>query len=396
MSWSRVVHRKFLTVRSVYTVCSAGLRKNPFISKSIQEHSQRLKLLEQPENPRVLNVSIIGAPNSGKSTLMNTILGFSVSAASPKAHTTRKNVIGVYTEESAQIIFYDSPGLVTAAHCIRHRLEPNFRTDPQSSVNVSDMILAIVDCSNPRENHKLNPGIIDILHKFEHKPSILVLNKVDILNEKYKTLEITNRLTNGIVDGTPVLSESNVIDEKERKSASERKVLERMMAKGYIHDISLPLAEQVDSAIGWGQFSRVFMISALQGDGVKDLLEYLVSQAKEGDWQYNCDLPTPRNPLSVASDIIREQILIHLRRDAPYLINIVIQNWSHDPRTGSLAIYAELIAPNVAYTQALIGGKGSTISSISMAAREALCNTFQCDVMLKIAVKCKNSNDKKK
>ena len=393
MSCRNPVYCNLLGVRNVYWIQCAGLRRNPFVSRTIEEHSQRLRTREQPEHSRILNVAIIGTPNSGKSTLMNRIIGMSVSAASPKAHTTRKNIIGVYTEDSAQLIFHDSPGLVTAAHCMKHKLEANFRTDPKASANVSDVMLAIVDCSNPRESHKLNPGVIDILKSFRNKPSVLLLNKVDILGKKHKILDITNRLTNGIVGGVPVWAESDTSMVNGEKNDGE--VLDRMICKGYIYDVTLPEEEKKDVPVGWGEFSRVFMISALTGDGVKELVEYLVSQARPGNWQFDCDVPSPRNPLAIAGDIIREQIFIHLRREAPYLITPVIQVWSHDARTGAIAIYVELIAPNDNYTSALLGSQGSTISKISVAARQELCNTFQCDVMLKIAVKCKNGKVKK-
>ena len=322
---------------------------------------------------------------------MNSLIGMSVSAASPKPHTTRKNIFGIFTDESTQIVFHDSPGFVTADHCKKHHLDSAHRIDPEKSAAVADMILVIVDAANVRDRSKLNSGIIQLLHSNRDKPSVLVLNKVDIVHKKTTLLDTANHLSDGIVDGVPVEPSDSPLRRTDHQDGQNLdKVMERMMMKGYIIDKTIEY-ENATPPSNWSNFSRVFMVSAKTGDGVQDLLRYLVSRAKPGDWRYSCDLPTPRSPLSIVSDIFREHILNNLDREAPYLISCLIQSWSHDPRTGSLAIYVDFIAPNDKYASALLGSKGATIQKISMAAKEDISNVFECDVKLKVAVKSKRS-----
>lgn len=99
--------------------------------KSIPEHVELLaRPIELPKNPRLNQVAILGAPNAGKSSLVNAIVGFNICGASKKAHTTRESLKGVYTQDDTQIELTDTPGSVTSKHAIKQRLEPNFLKDP--------------------------------------------------------------------------------------------------------------------------------------------------------------------------------------------------------------------------------------------------------------------------
>lgn len=171
------------------------------VPKSYEEFIKRKRLaVNHPDKPKLLRVAIIGSPNVGKSTLTNIFTGFSVSSVSPKVHTTRHRVIGIYVEEDTQIEFLDTPGLITAKHRAKHKLEPTFMSHPPESARLVDIIAVLVDSSNIRERRKLNPGIIQILKKYPDKESILILNKIDLIKAKRNLLQLTNTLTCGIVN----------------------------------------------------------------------------------------------------------------------------------------------------------------------------------------------------
>lgn len=99
--------------------------------KSVSEHAELLaRPIELPKNPRLNQIAILGAPNAGKSSLVNAIVGFNFCGESKKVHTTRENLKGVYTEDETQIELTDTPGCVTSKHAIKQRLEANFLKDP--------------------------------------------------------------------------------------------------------------------------------------------------------------------------------------------------------------------------------------------------------------------------
>ncbi|OTF74176.1 GTPase Era, mitochondrial-like protein, partial [Euroglyphus maynei] len=213
------VHPFYLT-RSTTITCSSNHRNVHYernIPKTLDEFKQfQYKPDEQPENARSLRVAIIGCPNVGKSTLLNHLINWKISAVSSKVHTTRKNVIGIYVENNTQLEFIDTPGLVSRKHMIRHKLELSFINDLKISVQNADIITILADVSNRRERSKLNLGILDLLQQQyqndENKESILVLNKVDKIRDKRSLLDIVSTLTTGIVNGQPVCK-SNVKDE---------------------------------------------------------------------------------------------------------------------------------------------------------------------------------------
>ncbi|XP_026549366.1 GTPase Era, mitochondrial-like, partial [Notechis scutatus] len=140
---------------------------------------------DQPENPRVLRVAIIGAPNAGKSTLSNQLLGRKILPVSSKVHTTRCNAQGVITAEDTQLIILDTPGLTTAAKGKRHNLEKTMLSDPFDSLNDADLVLVLVDVSDRHTRHQLHPQVLHCLKQFPQVPSLLVLNKVSLLGYNF-------------------------------------------------------------------------------------------------------------------------------------------------------------------------------------------------------------------
>jgi small GTP-binding protein len=172
------------------------------VPKTTEEYRRQQRLeVEQPLMPRLSRVVIIGTPNVGKSTLTNELVGWKISSVSAKVHTTRHKVIGIIVEDETQVEFLDTPGVVSRKHCAKHKLESTFISDPQTSVDVADIIAVVCDTTNQRERERLNPGILQLLQNHSNKESILILNKIDKIREKRKLLDITTRLTCGVVGG---------------------------------------------------------------------------------------------------------------------------------------------------------------------------------------------------
>jgi small GTP-binding protein len=372
------------------------------LPKTGEDHQNSLRSpVIQPENPHFLNVAVIGAPNAGKSTLTNFLIGTKVSAVSKKVHTTRRNVIGTLVHESTQIVFSDSPGLVTKSHCAKHNLEFTFMTQPVQSITAADLIMAVVDASNPRERKCLGAGVIEKLSQFPDKPSILVLNKVDCIKSKRKLFDISIQLTGGMIANERVAEELprtliHAVDQ--RKNVNRlMQVEQRIRQKGYICDLpkidghepepEIDLEELEPEVTSWPNFSHVFMVSALTGDGVDDLKNFLFSSAKPGEWKFPADVITTQKPETLVMMTVKEKLLDHLEREIPYVIQMRIVSWCV-MRTGTLCIQIDLLVPKRRYVSQVLGENGSFVAKIANDSRQEISNMFQCDVSLKIVVKC--------
>ncbi|XP_021572573.1 GTPase Era, mitochondrial isoform X3 [Carlito syrichta] len=136
---------------------------------------------DMPENPRVLRVVLLGAPNAGKSTLSNQLLGRKVFPVSKKVHTTRCQALGVITDKEAQVILLDTPGIISPVKQKRHHLEPSLLEDPWKSMESADLVVVLVDVSDKWTRNQLSPQVIRCLTQFSQVPSILVMNKQYLL-----------------------------------------------------------------------------------------------------------------------------------------------------------------------------------------------------------------------
>ncbi|XP_030744074.1 GTPase Era, mitochondrial isoform X3 [Echinops telfairi] len=138
---------------------------------------------DMPENPRVLRVVLLGAPNAGKSTLSNQLLGRKVFPVSKKVHTTRCQALGVITEKEAQVVLLDTPGLISPIKQKRHHLELSLLEDPWKSMESADLVVVLVDVSDKWTRNQLSPQVLQCLSQFSQVPSILVLNKQYLLGQ---------------------------------------------------------------------------------------------------------------------------------------------------------------------------------------------------------------------
>lgn len=362
--------------------------------------------VQQPADAKFLNVSVIGAPNAGKSTMTNRLMGTKVSAVSKRVHTTRCNIMAILVENNVQVVFSDSPGLVTREHCAKHNLAHTFVTSPKRSVKAADLIMCVVDASNPRDQKKLCPGIVQKLSQ-ANKPSILILNKVDCIKKKRRLFDIAYQLTDGKIEGRQTVEAKPLTLPADSGPKIPPEVLaeKRVREKGYI--LELPKVKESDSKfpglediadenqeeqeeevpISWPHFSRVFMVSALTGEGVDDVKKYLLDAAKPGDWKYPAEMMTTQKPEYMVLMTVREKLLDTLQRELPYVIRTKINSWSVN-REETLCVGVDILVPKQRYVSEVLGEKGSIISRIADESRQELSDAFHCDVSLKLIVKC--------
>ncbi|CAF3347001.1 unnamed protein product [Rotaria socialis] len=176
----------------------------PLIGRTSAEHTAIALLSpDMPPDGELLKVAIIGAPNAGKSTFVNRLMGWRISSVSKRPHTTRHRITGVLTDANKQIVFLDTPGFVAPWRKKRHNLEKSMILDPHSCLWDADLICVVHDVGNHWLRFKLDEEILKCLYAHPEKEAILILNKVDSIKRKRMLLDITTILTDGSLNGVP-------------------------------------------------------------------------------------------------------------------------------------------------------------------------------------------------
>ncbi|XP_045745465.1 GTPase Era, mitochondrial isoform X2 [Mirounga angustirostris] len=323
---------------------------------------------DMPENSRVLRVVLLGAPNAGKSTLSNQLLGRKVFPVSKKVHTTRCQALGVITEKEVQVILLDTPGLISPVKQKRHHLELSLLEDPWKSMESADLVVVLVDVSDKWTRNQLRPQVLQCLTQFSQVPSILVMNKVDCLKQKSVLLELTAALTEGVVNGKKLRMRQALRSQPGTPCPSPA-------AKG-------PKTQSVGGPqrIGWPHFQEIFMLSALSQEDVKTL------KARPGPWEFHSGVLTSQTPEEICANIIREKLLEHLPQEMPYSVQQRTVMWEEGP-SGELVIEQKLLVPKESHVRILIGPKGHLISQIAQEVGRDLMDIFLCDVRLRLSVR---------
>ncbi|NXG62162.1 ERAL1 GTPase, partial [Hemiprocne comata] len=354
---------------------------------------------DQPQNPKVLRIAIIGAPNAGKSTLSNQLLGRKVFPVSQKVHTTRCKAQGVVTYEDTQLIILDTPGLTNPLKAKRHKLDEAMLTDPWESMKHADLVLVLVDVSDHWTRNSLRKEVLKVLSEFPQIPSVLVLNKVDLLKKKYILLELVTELTEGIVGGKNLEARSVFKHNSSSPAKAPPQTTEASPPGNRTSESGLVTEEaqgpkcygprDLKNMRGWPCFQEIFMLAALHGEEVDTLKQYLLMQAKPGPWEFHSGVLTSQSPQEICDNIIREKILEYLPLEVPYGVSQVTEMWEEGP-SGELLIVQNLLVPRKSHMMMLIGRGGKVITRIAQEAGQDLMNVFLCDVRLKLKVEMKS------
>jgi GTP-binding protein Era len=270
-------------------------------------------------------VSIVGRPNVGKSTLLNTILGQKIAIASNKPQTTRNRILGIHNGAASQILFLDTPGL----HRAKGRLNKFMVDQALAACSDVDAILFLVEATDP-------PGggddfILDILAKGK-APVILVINKVDLI---------------------------------------ERPKL-------------LPLIETYSRRF---DFAAIIPVSAQNGEGVTDLVETVTGLLPAGPRYYPEDLVTDLPERFIVGEMVREQILKQTRDEIPYGVAVMVERFEEKPEKNLVVIDALVVVEREPHKKIILGKGGARIRSIGKAARYDIERMLGTRVFLDLFVK---------
>lgn len=361
---------------------------------SAEQISLLMRHPDQPENAMVLNVAIIGAPNAGKSTFSNQLLGKKLFAVSKKVHTTRTRAMGVLTENNTQIILLDTPGMTTPAKVKRHQLESSLLIDPWNTVKEADLVVVLVDVSDRWMCGQLDLEVLKCLAQHPDIPAILVLNKVDLIKTKNRLLDITAELTCGIVNGHKIKVKRVIKKPRAKEKPEETLELPPDVIKTEESEttdqdktgLSKEQMNELRRQRGWPHFKDVFMLSSLDQEDVQTLKSYFLSKAKPGEWQYHSEVLTDQLPQQICINMIREKLLEYLPQEVPYSLRQEVQLW-HEGENGQLDIIVKLYAKKQTHVSMVIGTAGQMATRMSQEVSEDLSRIFLTEVKVKLSVK---------
>ncbi|MCG7393964.1 GTPase Era [Microvirga sp. ACRRW] len=282
----------------------------------------------EPTNTKAGFVALIGAPNAGKSTLLNALVGSKVSIVSRKVQTTRALVRGIAMEGDTQIVFVDTPGIFKP----KRRLDRAMVTSAWGGAGDADVVALLLDVRKGIDEEA--EAILDRLPELK-QPKVLILNKIDLI-ERSKLLELAAKLNEKV------------------------------------------------------PFAHTFMVSALKGDGTKTMLSQLASMMPASPWLYPEDQVSDAPLRMLAAEITREKIYERLHEELPYQSTVETDQWQQRP-DGSVRIEQTVFVERDSQRKIVLGKGGQTIKAIGQAARKEISEIAEAPVHLFIFVKVREN-----
>jgi GTP-binding protein Era len=269
-------------------------------------------------------IALIGAPNAGKSTLINALVGSKVAIVTPKVQTTRTLLRGIAMEGQAQLVFLDTPGIFAP----RRRLDRAMVTTAWSGAHDADIVAVLIDVKSG-----LNDDAEALLKKLKEvrQRKVLILNKVDLV-EKARLLALAQ------------------------------------------------------TANDTAKFEATFMISATKGDGVADVRQWLAAHVPAGPWHYPEDEVSDAPVRQLASEITREKLYLKLHQELPYQSTVETESWT-ERKDGSVRIEQTIYVERDSQKKIVLGKGGQSIKAIGEASRRELAEILEKKVHLFLFVK---------
>ena len=273
-------------------------------------------------------IALVGAPNAGKSTLLNALVGSKVSIVSRKVQTTRALIRGIAIEGQAQLIFVDTPGIFSP----RRRLDRAMVTTAWTGAHEADLVGVLIDARNGIEDEAE-----EILRRLGDVKTlrVLILNKIDVVSK------------------------------------------EKLLA----------LAKDANTA---AKFEATFMVSALTGDGVGDLKTWLAQRVPYGPWLYPADQISEAPMRQLAAEVTREKLFERLHQELPYHSTVETDVWK-ELRRGDVRIEQTIYVERESQRKIVLGKGGQTIKAIGEAARKEIAEIADAKVHLFLFVKVREN-----
>lgn len=279
-------------------------------------------------NKKIGYACLIGAPNSGKSTLLNALVNQKISAVTHKVHTTRDNIKGIISRENTQLIFIDTPGYLKNP---KYKLEKSITKKSLKEIKNVDFICIIVDVA---KKNCLDGSLIDINYFNSQENLIIVFNKIDLVKDKNKLLDLA----------------------------------QKTKEKG---------------------FNNIFMISATNNKGVQDFLDYLISNSPEGNWHYDENEITDRSVKQLAEDITMEQLYKFLNKEIPYNLKVETESWKEEQN--DVTIHQVITVLKDSQKKIILGRNGENIKKISIISKSEIERLTSKKIHLYLFIKVRDN-----
>jgi len=269
-------------------------------------------------------VSLAGRPNTGKSTLLNALVGQKVAIVADKPQTTRTSIQGVLTLPDAQVVFVDTPGIHKADTLLNKRLMDTVR----AALDERDLLLFVVEASHPVADP--DRQALDLVRKLA-APVVLVLNKIDLLRDKAQLL---------------------------------------------------PLIEQYKAIF---DFADYVPVSAAKGTGLDELKKVIIGRLPEGPAYFPEDYVTDQPERFLAAELVREKVLLATRQEVPHSVAVTVDRWEETPRL--TRIYATIHVERDGQKAIVIGAGGAMLKQIGTLARQEMEHIFGVKIYLDLHVR---------
>ncbi len=283
--------------------------------------------MSEVANTRCGFIAVLGAPNAGKSTLINQLVGAKVSIVTHKVQTTRIRIMGIAVREKTQLVFIDTPGIFAP----RRRLDRAMVDAALRGAAEADRIMLVVDAKRGVDQD--TQRIVDGLKKTQRK-AFLILNKIDLIKR----------------------------------------------------DELLALAAKLNET---GLFEETFMVSALKGDGVSDIMDKLVGLLPPGPWMFPEDQLSDLPQRLMAAEVTREYLFLQTHQEVPYATTVETDSWE-EFKDGSVKINQTIYVQRDSQKSIILGKKGVKVKEIGASARQDLMEIFGRNVHLFIHVKVRD------
>ncbi len=281
-------------------------------------------------------VALMGPPNAGKSTLLNTCIGQKVAIVSPRPQTTRNQITGILSSKDAQVIFMDTPGI----HQLRGKMNRLLVQSAWQAMENADVLGIMIDADMYAKHPEyLEKDILPLVDPIaaETRPVFVIANKIDLLGDK---------------------------------------------------SLLLPLLQTIH---GHWPKAEIFPVSALTGAGVPELLVAIKKALPEGEAQFPEDQLSTLPMRFMAAEIVREKLFISLRQELPYSTAVDIEAWVEDPQTGHVTINAIIYVGRASHKSMVIGHAGQNLKSVGQAARKEIKALLERNVRLELWVKVREN-----
>ncbi|KXJ83719.1 hypothetical protein RP20_CCG003353 [Aedes albopictus] len=340
-----------------------------FTSAKISENVSDKK--EPQSNEKLIKVAIIGVPNAGKSTLINHLIDHRVCPTSMKVHTTRSTAKAIQSRANSQMILFDTPGLVGDRDAKKHHIDANFLSSCRHAVQHSNLIGVVHDVSNSWTRNALNPIMVDVLKSYSHIPSFLILNKIDTLKSKRILLDIVKNITNNQLES---IKNYRI---KKRKSSQDKPQIEAKANRQEVQE-------------GWPHFSEIFMVSAFTGDGLKEVMSFIYSHAKAGQWEHLATEATDQTPEQLIVQSVRARLLDYLPQEIPYALATELEFFENI--NGRMFASAVVTCPSERIERLVCGEGNGKLKQITERVTSDLIETFAVPISLTIVTRIKSKD----